>query len=193
MAEQDLLIGHAQFPAQQGAALGVAGSKPRCVDAVRHDRKGLAAVQHLPGFFAAGKAVGKPGAEKAAHKPVQPADKVRLIGGVVAVAAPHGDARPPCHGVVKHAEAAVMAVDDAPLRVGGKQTAQLAQIAGEVIVLPDGQLIDAPAQRTDLVIKKARFIVMIQKIELHLLTVESAVDIHDKGFHAACVHGGHDL
>ena len=45
-------------------------------------------------------------------------------------------------GVVKHAEAAVMAVDDAPLRVGGKQTAQLAQIAGEVIVLPDGQLID---------------------------------------------------
>ena len=86
-----------------------------------------------------------------------------------------------------------MAVDDAPLRVGGKQTAQLAQIAGEVIVLPDGQLIDAPAQRTDLIIKKARFIVMIQKIELHLLTVESAVDIHDKGFHAACVHGGHDL
>ena len=82
-----------------------------------------------------------------------------------------------------------MAVDDAPLRVGGKQTAQLAQIAGEVIVLPDGQLIDAPAQRTDLVIKKAR----LQKIELHLLTVESAVDIHDKGFHAACVHGGHDL
>ena len=34
---------------------------------------------------------------------------------------------------------------------------------------------------------------MIQKIELHLLTVEGAVDIHDKGFHAACVHGGHDL
>ena len=54
-----------------------------------------------------------------------------------------------------------MAVDDAPLRVGGKQTAQLAQIAGKVIVLPDGQLIDAPAQRTDLVIKKTRLIVMI--------------------------------
>ena len=86
-----------------------------------------------------------------------------------------------------------MAVDDAPLGVGGKQRPQFTQVAGQVVVLPDGQLEDAPAQRTDFIVKKARLIVMIEKIELDLLPVDRAVDVHDKGLHAAGVHGGHDL
>ena len=86
-----------------------------------------------------------------------------------------------------------MAVDDAPLRVGGKQGAQLAQVAGNVIVLPDGQLVNTAAQGTYLIVKKARLIVMVEEIKLHLFAVDGAVYVHDERLHAAGVHGGHDL
>ena len=100
---------------------------------------------------------------------IEPPHKISLIRGIVAVAAPHGDTRAPRRGVVEHAKPAVMAVDDAPLWVGGKQRPQFTQVAGQIVVLPDGQLEDAPAQRTDFIVKKARLIVMIEKIELNLL------------------------
>ena len=63
----------------------------------------------------------------------------------MAVTHPHRDARPACHRVVKHAKTAVMAVDNAPLRVGGEQLAQFTQIAGQVIVLPHGHFVDIAA------------------------------------------------
>ena len=193
MPEQNFVVGHAQLPAQQRTALGITRGKPGRVDAVGQHGKRALPKQHFPGFLAASKAVSQARAEAAAHQPVQLPDKVRLIGGVVAVAHPHGDARPACHGIVKHAKPAVVAVDNAPLRVGGEQRAQFAQVAGQVIVLPHGQLVDAAAQCADLIIKKARLIVMIQKVELHLIAVDGAVDVHHKGLHAASVHGGHDL
>ena len=153
----------------------------------------MLAKKHLPRLLTARKAVRQADVEKAAHKMIEPPHKIAFIRGIVAVAAPHGDTRAPCRGVVEHAKPAVMAVNDAPLGVGGKQRPQFTQIAGQVVVLPDGQLEDAPAQRTDFIVKKARLIVMIEKIELDLLPVDRAVDVHDKGLHAAGVHGGHDL
>ena len=151
------------------------------------------AKKHLPGLLTARKAVRQADVEKAAHKMIEPPDKIAFIRGIVAVAAPHGDTRAPRCGVVEHAKPAVMAVDDAPLGVGGKQLPQFMQVAGQIVVLPDGQLEDAPAQCADLIVKKARLIVMIEKIELDLFAVNGAVDVHDKGLHAAGVHGGHDL
>ena len=145
MAKQNFVIRYAQLPAQQGAALRVAGGKAGRVNAVGQHGEGAFAKQHLPGFLAAGEAVGQACVEAAAHQLVQPAHQVRLIGSVVAVAHPHRDARPACHGVVKHAKAAVMAVDNAPLRVGGEQLAQFAQIAGQAIVLPHGHFVDIAA------------------------------------------------
>ena len=192
MTQQDLPFCHAQRSAQAGAAHGV-GGKAGGVDAVVYHGKRVMPKQHLAGFSAAGKAVGQPGAEAAAHQPVQRADKVRLIRGVVAVPRPHGDARFLGGGVVEHTKAAVMPVQDAPFGVGGKQLVQIAQVAGQVVVLPDGGFVDPPAETGDLIVKKARFIVMIQKVELHLVPVNGAVNVHDEGFHAAGVHGGHNL
>ena len=192
VTQQNFPLRHAQRSTQAGAAHGV-GGKAGSVDAVVYHGERVAPEQHLAGFLAAGKAVGQPGAETAAHQLVQRADKVRLIRGVVAVPCPHGDARFFGGGVVEHTKAAVMPVQDAPFGVGGKELMQIAQVAGEVIVLPDGGFVDAPAKAGDLVVKKARFIVMIQKVELHLVPVNGAVNVHDEGFHAAGVHGGHNL
>ena len=193
MAKQDFLIGHTQLTAQKRTALRVAGGKPRRIDAVGHDGERMLAKKHLPGLLTARKAVRQADVEKAAHKMIEPPHKIAFIRSIVAVAAPHGDTRAPRRGVVEHTKPAVMTVDDAPLGVGGKQRPQITQIAGQVVVLPDGQLEDAPAQRTDFIVKKTRLIVMIEKIELDLLPVDRAVDVHDKGLHAAGVHGGHDL
>ena len=84
-------------------------------------------------------------------------------------------------------------MQDAPFGVGGKQLPQFPQIAGQVVVLPDGGLEDPAAQRGDLVVKKAGFIIVVQKIELYLFPVDGTVDVHHEGLHAARVHGGHDL
>ena len=54
----------------------------------------------------------------------------------------------------------------AVFRVLGKKGVELVQIPGQVVVLPDGQLGDLPAQGTDLVIVQAGFVVMVQKLSL---------------------------
>ena len=71
--------------------------------------------------------------EAAAHPacPASPAGSAHQ-SGVVAVAHPHRDARPACHGVVKHASRCNGR--ECALRVGGEQLAQFTQIAGQVIV-----------------------------------------------------------
>ena len=111
----------------------------------------------------------------------------------MAVAHPHRHPGQAGTAVVKHPEAAVMAVENAVLGPFAEQTVQLGKIAGQVVVLPDRQFGDAPAQRFDLPVKKAGLVVMIQEVELHPIPVDGAVNIHHKGFHAARVHGGHDL
>ena len=193
MPKQHFVVGHAQVAAQQRPALRVMPGKQRGVDAVGQHRERRFAKQHTPRLLATGKPVGQPGRKPHTHHPVQRADEVALIGGVVAVARAHRHAGPAGGGVVKHAKAAVVPVQNAPLGVGGKQRAQVAQVAGQVVVLPHGQLKDAPAQRFDLLIKKAGFVVMVQKVKLYLRAVDGAVQVHHKGLHAAGVHGGHDL
>ena len=193
MAEQDFLIGHTQLTAQKRTALRIAGGKPRRVDAVGHDGERMLAKKHLPGLLTARKAVRQADVEKAAHKMIEPPHEIAFIRGIVAVAAPHRNPGLPGHGVIEHSEAAVMPMQDTPLRVGSKQGVQLMQIAGQVVVLTNGGFIDAPAQLPDFIVKKARFIVMIEKVKLHPLAVDGAVDVHDKGFHAASVHSGHNL
>ena len=52
---------------------------------------------------------------------------------------------------------------------------------------------DIAAQLKNLLVIKTGHIIMIQKIKLNFFPVNGAVNIHDKGFHAAGIHGGDDL
>jgi len=67
------------------------------------------------------------------------------------------------------------------------------QVFRDIIVLPHRQLGNVPAQGFNFSIIKAGLIIVVQKVKLYLAAVHGTVDIHDKGFHAASVHGGHDL
>jgi len=151
------------------------------------------AVQHLPGALAAGKAVGQVVVKAGTHQPVQLAHQVVLIGSIVAVPCPHRHPAAAGHGIIKHAKAAVMPVDDLVFRVRGKKGAQVMQVFRDIIVLPHRQLGNVPAQGFNFSIIKAGLIIVVQKVKLYLAAVHGTVDIHDKGFHAAGVHGGHDL
>ena len=86
-----------------------------------------------------------------------------------------------------------MSVNHPVFRVSGEKLVQLVQIFRKVVVLPDGELGDPPAQAQNLFIVEAGHIVMVQEIELDLFPVHGAVEVHDEGLHAAGVHGGHHL
>ena len=86
-----------------------------------------------------------------------------------------------------------MPVNHPVFRVSGKKLVQLVQVLGKVVVLPDGELGDPPAQVQDLFIVKAGHIVVVQKIELDLFPIHGAVEVHDEGLHAAGIHSGHHL
>ena len=100
----------------------------------------------ISGALAAGKAVGQVVVKAGTHQPVQLAHQVVLIGSVVAVACPHRHPAAAGHGIIKHAKAAVMPVDDLVFRVRGKKGAQVMQVFRDIIVLPHRQLGNVPAQ-----------------------------------------------
>ena len=105
---------------------------------------------------------------------------------------PHRHTAAAGHPVVEHTESAVMAVEN-PVGMPGEKAVQLMQVTGNVIVLPNGQFCDLPAQGPDFLIVKAGFVVVVQKIKLHLRAVNGTVDIHDESLHAAGIHGRHHL
>lgn len=193
MAKQNFAFLHAKLSAQGGAGGGIVEGEHIGHNTVGQHGERVFAVQHLPGALAAGKAVGQVVVKAGTHQPVQLAHQVVLIGSVVAVACPHRHPAAAGYGIIKHAKAAVMPVDDLVFRVRGKKGAQVMQVFRDIIVLPHRQLGNVPAQGFNFSIIKAGLIIVVQKVKLYLAAVHGTVDIHDKGFHAAGVHGGHDL
>ena len=112
---------------------------------------------------------------------------------IVCVADTHGYPHPLCLLKGIQPQFGHMRVQDAVLRMLGKEHTDRPTIRPRRPGTNRHHAEDAPAQRFDLVLIGATFLPVYQKVKLHARAVDMAVIVHDHGLGAATIQNGEKI